>query len=57
MSIGYIQFRACVLGGGRQRDLFSYRAAEWAVTGLPPHIDTQNSYAILTVLEHQANAR
>ena len=28
-----------------------------ADTGLPPRIDTQNSYAILTVLEHQANAR
>ena len=37
--------------------LTSVTAEGTAVTGLPPRIDTQNSNAILTILEHQANAR
>ena len=57
---GYITIRPSTFIGTRGNltlSLTNVTAEGTAVTGLPPRIATQNDYAILTVLEHQANAR
>ena len=57
---GYIPISASTfLGthGNLTLSLTSVTAEGTAVTGLPPRIGIQNSNAILTVMEHQANAR